>query len=135
MFRRSLLLALLPGMLLSALQASEDTTVDLQATTASGISVEIISELSPIAINRIHSWRLSLTNASREPVSGANLTISGGMPDHDHGLPTLPQITEQVEAGFYLLEGIRFHMPGRWQITLTIIHSNSIETAVLDFRL
>ena len=39
-----------------------------------------------------------------------------GMPDHDHGLPTQPQVTSRLENGDYLLEGVRFHMPGKWQL-------------------
>ncbi|MDA1371802.1 MAG: FixH family protein [Proteobacteria bacterium] len=135
MFRRILLLAILPGMLLSALQASEVNSVDLQTTTESGISVQIVSDMSPIGINQIHSWHLTLTDSTGNPLTGAGLTLIGGMPDHDHGLPTLPLITEQAQAGTYLLEGVRFHMPGKWQITLTIIHHSGTETAVIDLQL
>jgi len=53
-------------------------------------------------------------------VSGATLDIVGGMPEHNHGMPTQPQITEELAPGRYLLEGVRFHMPGLWRLTASI---------------
>jgi hypothetical protein len=57
------------------------------------------------------------------------------MPDHDHGLPTLPVVTRETSPGRYLLEGVRFHMPGRWQLTLTITSPQGDEIGLLDFEL
>ena len=84
-----------------------------------GISLEIFSQLSPIEINTIHSWEVVLTDEDGA-VSGATLDIVGGMPEHNHGMPTQPQITEELAPGRYLLEGVRFHMPGLWRLTASI---------------
>ena len=84
-----------------------------------GISLEIFSHLSPIEINTIHSWEVVLTDKDGA-VSGATLDIVGGMPEHNHGMPTQPQITEELAPGRYLLEGVRFHMPGLWRLTASI---------------
>jgi hypothetical protein len=84
-----------------------------------GISLEIFSQLSPIEINTIHSWEVVLTDEDGA-VSGATLDIVGGMPEHNHGMPTQPQITEELAPGRYLLEGVRFHMPGPWRLTASI---------------
>ena len=84
-----------------------------------GISLEIFSKLSPIEINTIHSWEVVLTDADGA-VSGATLDIVGGMPEHNHGMPTQPQITEELAPGRYLLDGVRFHMPGLWRLTASI---------------
>ena len=98
--------------------AVESTMPDLMGTSGDGYSVKIFSQLSPLEINRIHSWHIEITDADGKPVSNAQITVGGGMPDHDHGLPTQPQVTEEVRAGTYLLEGMRFHMPGKWQIVI-----------------
>jgi len=84
-----------------------------------GISLEIFSHLSPIEINTIHSWEVVLADEDGA-VSGATLDIVGGMPEHNHGMPTQPQITEELAPGRYLLEGVRFHMPGLWRLTASI---------------
>ena len=62
------------------------------------------SKLQPIAINRIHNWVLHVELADGQPVTNADITVEGGMPAHDHGLPTLPRITQSLGNGEYLLE-------------------------------
>ena len=103
-----------------------------------GISLEIFSKLSPIEINTIHSWEVVLTDADGA-VSGATLDIVGGMPEHNHGMPTQPQITEELAPGRYLLEGVRFHMPGLWRLTASIstekIQGRPPTVIVIDFTL
>lgn len=76
--------------------------------------------VEPVPINQIHSWRIRLTTASGEPVAKAAIFIGGGMPDHGHGFPTRPQVTELADTGTYLLEGMKFSMHGRWEIKLAI---------------
>ena len=111
--------ALFLGCLL-ALSTSLSLANEADLTGSSrGISLEIFSQLSPIVINTIHSWEVVLTDENGA-VSGATLDIVGGMPEHNHGMPTQPQITEEVTPGRYLLEGVRFHMPGLWRLTASI---------------
>ena len=77
-------------------------------TSQRGIfSVSYESALDPIEINRIHSWVLSVSRDG-EPVEGAVLVVDGGMPEHDHGLPTAPRITADLGDGRYRLEGYAF---------------------------
>ena len=135
MLQKISLMALLLGLSLPTLHASEARRADLQSTTDSGISVEIYSQLSPLEINRIHSWKLVIHDAAGNLLSGAELTLTGGMPDHDHGIPTLPQFTERADAGVYSLQGIRFHMPGKWQIVLSITNAGETERVLIDFQL
>lgn len=78
------------------------------------------SDLQPIVINRMHRWTLNVVDRDGEPVTGATLTVTGGMPAHDHGLPASPQVTRELAPGRYLLEGVRFHMRGKWQIEVAI---------------
>ena len=46
--------------------------------------------------------------------------VSGGMPEHGHGFPSLPLATESLGAGDYLIEGVEFNMEGLWQIVLRL---------------
>ena len=104
-------------------------------TTNQGSALEIFSQLDPLAINTIHSWELVLHTADGAPLSGARMSVVGGMPDHDHGLPTSPVVTREITPGRYLLEGMRFHMPGRWLLTFDVISDQGSESATLEFRL
>jgi len=78
------------------------------------------SELQPLVINRIHNWILRIVDTHGEPVTGASISVQGGMPVHDHGLPTAPRVTSGPEPGTYLLKGLRFHMRGHWELEFTI---------------
>ena len=108
---------------------------DYESLTSQSSSLKVFSQLSPVIINRIHSWELVLTRSDGSPLTDAEITVIGGMPDHDHGLPTLPVVTSESRPGHYLLEGVRFHMPGRWQLSFTIQGPDGSETAELDFEL
>ena len=112
---------------------SQSATFSL--TTNQNSALEIFSQLDPMAINTIHSWELVLYTADGASLSGARISVVGGMPDHDHGLPTSPVVTREITPGRYLLEGMRFHMPGRWLLTFDVISDQGSESATLEFRL
>ena len=98
-------------------------------------SLSFTSELTPIVINRIHRWTLHLEAADGEPVEGAEIAVEGGMPEHDHGLPTSPRVTRELGDGDYLLEGVRFHMNGDWEITVSIDAVQGSDTVVIRLDL
>lgn len=93
-------------------------------------AVHYESALDPIEINRMHSWTLVVTRDG-EPVENADITVSGGMPEHDHGMPTRPRITAELGEGRYRLDGMRFHMTGDWEIALEIRADGSRDTVVI----
>ena len=78
------------------------------------------SQLVPLTINQMHSWEIRLTDLQGNPVEQAGIIITGGMPAHNHGLATQPQISPTDTPGVYHLQGMRFHMPGEWELLLQI---------------
>ncbi len=89
----------------------------------------------PPEINRMHSWILYVESDSGEPIEGAEIEVDGGMPAHDHGLPTQPRVTEDLGDGYYRLDGVRFHMSGYWEIVVTIRSDESEGTVVIPLTL
>ena len=83
-------------------------------------TVTFRSELQPLAINRIHSWILHVEDSDGNPITDAEIEIKGGMPEHNHGLPTAPQVNETSQDGDYEVGGMRFHMRGYWEIRIQI---------------
>lgn len=73
-----------------------------------------------LGINQMHSWIVHLEDSSGMVVEDATIIVSGGMPLHDHGLPTAPRVTRYLGDGNYLIEGMKFHMNGHWQVVLTV---------------
>jgi hypothetical protein len=53
------------------------------------------------------------------------------MPTHGHGMATRPEHHE-IGAGRYLSEGMKFHMPGPWEITAHVAAGRLEDTITLD---
>lgn len=47
-------------------------------------------------------------------VENLKIEIDGGMPAHKHGLPTAPVAKWSEDDHHYIIEGLKFSMPGEW---------------------
>jgi hypothetical protein len=90
------------------------------ASFADSLIVTYITDDGDLAINQMHSWILHIENEEGLEIEGAIVDVEGGMPEHDHGLPTKPRVTEELGGGDYRLDGMRFHMSGYWEISVSI---------------
>jgi hypothetical protein len=97
--------------------------------------VSFQSDLDPIVINRIHSWKVHVERPDGSPVDGAEITITGGMPLHNHGLPTEPRMTAALGDGNYRVDGMRFHMNGEWELLVTIDVDGRRDTVVIPLTI
>jgi hypothetical protein len=77
------------------------------------------SSPTPVPILIVHQWTVTIVAADGKPTTGALVTVLGGMPAHGHGLPTVPTVRE-LGGGRYLVEGLKFHMPGAWVVAFRI---------------
>ncbi len=115
--------------------AADQRLPDISGLTDKGLKIEIYSELSPLRINQIHSWHVRVMDREGEVLVLEELSVFGGMPEHDHGLPTQPEVTTRLDNGDYLLEGVRFHMQGLWQLQIELNYEGVGDTAIIDFIL
>lgn len=106
-------------------------SMDVMAETAwesqsqpPGLTVHLNSLQSPLPLNQMHQWEIHIEDDQGNPVEMAEIIVTGGMPEHDHGLATAPRVTRSIGEGKYLLEGLRFHMPGLWKLDFTITVNN-----------
>ena len=106
-----------------------------QPAYASELVVTYSTPDGPPEINRMHSWILHVETDEGIPVEGAEIEVDGGMPLHDHGLPTRPRVTEELGGGDYRLDGVRFHMTGYWELVVTIRREYSEEIVVVSLTL
>jgi len=127
------ILPMLAGLLLLSAAAAE--TGNAVATEGGHFVVSYRPELEPLAINRMHRWIVHVERPDGTPVEDAELTLAGGMPDHNHGMPTVPQVTRYIGGGDYQVEGMKFHMNGRWLVTVTVAVGDVSDTATLELRL
>jgi hypothetical protein len=73
-----------------------------------------------VPVNRLHAWEIRVTSAAGVPVTHAHIGFDGGMPQHGHGFPTSPRVTEELGDGRYRLDGVKFSMTGWWEMKLAI---------------
>ena len=112
-----------------------DEIPELTTQTESGWTIYVDTSINPLRINTMHSWQIRVIDSESKPVTMASVSIEGGMPEHDHGLPTQPKVTSEISPGTYLLQGVRFHMPGRWEIKFTISREDQQEFGMASIQL
>lgn len=149
---RVLLFAPLVATLLSACALFQppgelDLTLS-KPSKAAAYTLAIAPARGGVAVNQMHSWTIRVRNPAGEPVKGAHITFDGGMPQHMHGFPTKPRVTEETEAGSYRLDGVKFSMRGWWEMKFhingaggtdsvtfnTVITDAGLATTALDYK-
>ena len=112
----------------SSMQEIDTATTQLSESGRYEVSFNSIA--GPIVINTIHEWRLTVLSTDGMPVDGLSITIDGGMPMHNHGLPTAPRVTESLGEGQYRVEGFKFQMPGHWTTTFELTDKENVSDSV-----
>lgn len=144
-FSRRTFLLVLPAGLACASSASaglfspkhpDDLDLSLARLSQGGrYRVELTTGSVPITTGRMLSWTAKLRSSTGQPVSEARITVDGGMPQHGHGLPTAPRVTQTLGGGAYLIEGIRFNMHGWWTFELDIEAANGADAVTFNLVL
>jgi hypothetical protein len=89
--------------------------------SASGLYQASFTVSEPeIPINKLHTWTLHVETPDGQPIEDATIAVDGDMPQHGHGLPTRPQVSQNLGDGNYLVEGMKFQMGGWWVMDFDI---------------
>ena len=75
---------------------------------------------TPIPTNRFQALSIAVTAADGKPLTEATLAVSASMPQHGHGMLVQPRVSRQPGSGKFLAEGLKFHMPGYWEVKLSV---------------
>lgn len=105
------------------MKAPDKSKIDtaMERTSMKGhFTVSYKSDAQPVPINRLHSWDLTIKSADGKLLKNASVMILGDMPEHGHGFPTEPEVSGTMADGQYLVEGLKFSMPGWWVVTFHI---------------
>ena len=103
------------------------------ATDGGTYFIEYVTEPSPIPLSEDFTMRTRVTDASGRWIEDATVVVNALMPTHDHSMNTIPS-TDYAGEGWYLTEGMLFHMPGDWQIIIDITAAGAVETSTLPYR-
>lgn len=58
---------------------------------------------------------------------GVDLEVDAQMPHHGHGMNFVPEVTGG--DGEWVATGLLFHMPGRWELAIDVVHNGVTERA------
>jgi hypothetical protein len=56
------------------------------------------------------------------------------MPQHAHGFITEPRVTRSLGVGTFLIEGVKFHMPGDWTLRVELVGPSGPDVATLHVQ-
>lgn len=104
-------------------------------SSAHGLYVATLETAGQLRVRQMQTVRVAIVDGSGRAVEGATLAIDGGMPQHGHGLPTRPRMTQALSAGSYQVEGVRFNMGGWWEFKVTITSDRGVDTVTFNLSL
>jgi len=114
-------------------EVPDDLDTATTKPTANGAFVATIdTAMDPLPLNEIHEWVLHVETPDGVPVDNAAVTIAGGMPQHNHGFPTEPAVTESLGNGDYRVEGVRFSMAGWWTMEFAVSADGVSDSVVFN---
>lgn len=68
------------------------------------------------------------------PLTDVVLTVDAAMPEHQHGMNRRPVVHARAGGGFQV-EGLLFHMPGRWELYFDVTRGAITERAQASVEL
>ncbi len=119
------------------------TSFNLQAkelffeTSNDQFSLELTAPESP-SLNKIYRWKAVLKGSQPlSQISLSDITISGGMLAHGHGLPTQPKalnLTHNNDRQIsFDIQGLKFQMWGNWHLQVHVADTQA--PLIIEFNL
>lgn len=68
----------------------------------------------------MNAWTLHIVDKAGAAIPDADVTVSGMMPDHQHGWSTVPTITKGADGMTFTFEKMYLSMGGVWTVTFEV---------------
>lgn len=78
----------------------------------------------------IDAWVFA-ADAPEAPRTDVSLAVDAAMPQHGHGMNRVPRV-ESLGAGRFHIDGLDFHMPGKWELYFDVARQALVERAQAD---
>ena len=113
-----------------------DLDLALSKTTDHGLYVASLSaDMSPVPVGAIHTWTVTVTTPDGTPVDRVAIAVDGGMPQHGHGLPTKPRVTQHAGNGEHVVDGMKFNMGGWWVVKFRVAGALGPDSVTFNLKL
>jgi hypothetical protein len=123
------------GFAFAATRVPADLDYSLSHASDNGLyAVTVTPGVDPVPVGRLHTWVVGVTAPDGTPVD-ADIAFDGGMPQHGHGLPTVPKAMGRDKEGRTVIGGVRFNMPGWWEVKVHVHGAAGEDTATFNLAL
>jgi hypothetical protein len=75
----------------------------------------------------LDAWVFAADDPAK-PRADVTLAVDAAMPQHGHGMNRVPRI-ERIGDGAFRVEGLFFHMPGKWELYFDVARGPLVERA------
>jgi hypothetical protein len=79
---------------------------------------------------RLDAWVFG-AGEDGKPRTDVSLAVDAAMPQHGHGMNRVPVI-EKLSDGKFRVDGLLFHMPGKWELYFDVARGPLVERAQAD---
>jgi hypothetical protein len=113
--------------------AAEDFVLGKSKATPYGVLTVAIVAAEP-APPRVGSnaWTVLLSDVSGVAMTGADVTFTGWMPEHGHGLSSVP-LARELDGGRYEIRPINLFMPQLWEFGVAVTHEEQRDIVRFSF--
>ncbi len=125
----AVLLAALFGGVASAWAECPQPQPGEQALQGTAVQARWQAEPTPIVVGQPFALRVTLC-----PADAQLLRVDARMPEHKHGMNYRPSVTA-LGAGQWQVQGLLWHMRGRWELSLDVKVSGGEERLVQSLML
>lgn len=107
-----------------------------QVTRDGATLVAVVPDPWPIPFNEPFTVDIDLFDASQPTrrLDDATAVIDAWMPDHGHGMNVFPKV-EPRDGGGLRAHGMLFHMRGRWELQVDVVHEGLSSRATFEVTL
>ena len=92
-------------------------------------------DLANVPVNQLIQLRVVVTALDHKAINGLQLVkFDAQMPAHRHGMVTKAKISE-LGSQEYLIEGVKLHMPGMWQLMFDLKASSEVIQVAIPLNL
>ena len=78
----------------------------------------------------LEAWVFAADDPAK-PRADVSLAVDAAMPQHGHGMNRVPRI-EKRSDGSFRVDGLLFHMPGKWELYFDVARGPLVERAQTD---
>jgi len=98
--------------------------------------IDILAAPDPIPLGDLFDIEVRVREGCRSgpPAEKVGLEVEAIMPGHGHGMNTHPRVAT-LGGGRFLATGLRFHMPGRWEVHFDVVRGGVLERAQAEVAL